>query len=124
MTETTRKDVSRSRNQKPVNIALQGGGAHGAFAWGVLDKLLEDGRLDIEAISATSAGAMNAVVMAYGISIGGADGAREKLDEFWKEISRGRRALQSGAARCRGRTGCRPTASSPSSRRRSWRSRR
>jgi NTE family protein len=75
-------------NRKPVNIALQGGGAHGAFAWGVLDKLIEDGRLDLEAVSATSAGAMNAVVMAYGVSLGGMDGAREKLAEFWTEISR------------------------------------
>ena len=74
--------------QKSVNLALQGGGAHGAFAWGVLDKILEDGRLDISAISATSAGAMNAVVLAYGISLGGRDGAREKLTEFWTEISR------------------------------------
>lgn len=78
---------SRSGWAKPVNIALQGGGAHGAFAWGVLDRLLEDGRLDISAMSATSAGAMNAVVLAYGVSIGGRDGAREKLAEFWKEIS-------------------------------------
>ena len=74
--------------QKAINVALQGGGAHGAFAWGVLDKILEDGRLSIEAISATSAGAMNAVVLAHGFSIGGADGAREKLNEFWIEISR------------------------------------
>jgi predicted acylesterase/phospholipase RssA len=58
-------------DQKPVNQALQGGGSHGAFAWGVLDKLLEDGRLTIDAMSATSAGAMNAVVTAYGLSIGG-----------------------------------------------------
>ena len=76
-----------STNSKPVNLALQGGGAHGAFAWGVLDKLIEDGRLDIAAMSATSAGAMNAVVMAYGVSVGGMAGAREKLAEFWKEIS-------------------------------------
>jgi NTE family protein len=75
-------------NRKPVNIALQGGGAHGAFAWGVLDRILEDGRLDIEALSATSAGAMNAVVMAYGVSLGGPAGARDKLSEFWTEISR------------------------------------
>ena len=73
--------------RKPVNLALQGGGAHGAFGWGVLDKLLEDGRLAIEAISATSAGAMNAVVLAHGYSLGGAEGARAKLDEFWREIS-------------------------------------
>jgi NTE family protein len=74
-------------NEKPVNLALQGGGAHGAFTWGVLEKLLEDGRLTIEAMSATSAGAMNAVVAAYGLSIGGPDGAREKLEEFWRRIS-------------------------------------
>lgn len=80
--------VKASPNQKSVKLALQGGGAHGAFAWGVLDKLMEDGRVSIEAISATSAGAMNAVVMAYGVSIGGNSGAREKLEEFWREISR------------------------------------
>src|SRR5262245_51239360 len=74
-------------DQKPVNLALQGGGAHGAFAWGVLDKLLEDSRLTIEAMSATSAGAMNAVVSAYGLSIAGPDGARAKLEEFWRQIS-------------------------------------
>lgn len=73
---------------KSVNLALQGGGAHGAFAWGVLDKILEDGRLDVAAVTATSAGAMNAVAMAYGVSVGGNEGAREKLTEFWTEISR------------------------------------
>ncbi len=73
--------------RKPVNLALQGGGVHGAFAWGVLDKLIEDGRLSIKAMSATSAGSMNAVVMAYGNSIGGADGARAKLAEFWRLIA-------------------------------------
>ena len=88
----TRQKTSASRpahapNYRPVNLALQGGGAHGAFAWGVLDKLIEDGRLGIDAISATSAGAMNGVVFAYGISVGGADGARQKLNEFWQAIS-------------------------------------
>lgn len=78
---------STSTNQKPVNLALQGGGAHGAFAWGVLDKLLEDGRLAIDAMSATSAGAMNAVVVAYGLSIGGPEGARAMLERFWGQIS-------------------------------------
>lgn len=73
---------------KQLNLALQGGGAHGAFTWGVLDKLLEDGRIEFEAISATSAGAMNAVAFAYGSSIGGYEGAREKLEEFWTEISK------------------------------------
>ncbi len=74
--------------RKPINLALQGGGAHGAFAWGVLDKLLEDDRVEISAVSATSAGAMNAVVLAYGVSIGGSHAAREKLHEFWLETSR------------------------------------
>lgn len=74
--------------RKSINLALQGGGAHGAFAWGVLDKLLEVDRLDIAALSATSAGAMNAVVLAYGVSLNGREGAREKLTEFWSKISR------------------------------------
>ncbi|MBA5777094.1 patatin-like phospholipase family protein [Stappia sp. F7233] len=72
---------------KTVNLALQGGGAHGAFAWGVLDKLLEDGRVGIEAITATSAGAMNATVMAYGLSEGGREGARRALANFWRRVS-------------------------------------
>jgi len=72
---------------KTINLALQGGGAHGAFAWGVLDKLLEDGRLRIEGISATSAGAMNATVLAYGWAEGGPAGARAALDGFWRRIA-------------------------------------
>jgi NTE family protein len=74
--------------RKPVNLALQGGGSHGAFTWGVLDALLEDGRLDIHAITGTSAGAMNAVVCAEGFLEGGAAGARLQLEQFWTEISR------------------------------------
>lgn len=91
-TRASGKSPKRSVNGlKPVTLALQGGGAHGAFTWGVLDYLLEDGRLSIEAISATSAGAMNAVVMAHGVSRGGREGARKKLSEFWRLISdRGR----------------------------------
>src|SRR6201993_2464878 len=73
---------------KNVTLALQGGGAHGAFVWGVIDKVLEDGRLDIEAISATSAGAMNAVALASGLVAGGREGARETLELFWGEVSR------------------------------------
>jgi len=72
---------------KPINVALQGGGAHGAFAWGALDKLLEDGRLVIEAISGTSAGSMNAAVLAFGLAKGGPEEARRKLHDFWKAIS-------------------------------------
>ncbi|MDR3407051.1 MAG: patatin-like phospholipase family protein [Methylovirgula sp.] len=74
-------------NRKSVNLALQGGGSHGAFTWGVLDYLLEDGRLDIAAVSGTSAGAMNAVVLAQGWLENGRDGAREKLGQFWRSIS-------------------------------------
>ena len=62
--------------KKPINLALQGGGAHGAFTWGVLDRLLEDGRLDFDGFSGTSAGAMNAAAFAVGWEGGGADGAR------------------------------------------------
>jgi NTE family protein len=72
---------------KTINLALQGGGAHGAFTWGVLDRLLEDGRIDVEAITATSAGAMNAVVAGYGFATGGREGARENLERFWRRIS-------------------------------------
>ncbi|MBL8448172.1 MAG: patatin-like phospholipase family protein [Zoogloeaceae bacterium] len=72
---------------KPVNLALQGGGAHGAFAWGVLDRLLEDGRLSFDGVSATSAGAMNAVALAQGLMTGGRAGARHKLAEFWRAVS-------------------------------------
>ncbi len=72
---------------KPVNLALQGGGSHGALTWGVLDRLLEDGRLTIAEASGTSAGAMNAVVMADGFQRGGADGARSALAAFWKAVS-------------------------------------
>lgn len=74
-------------NLKSINIALQGGGAHGAFTWGVLDRVLEDGRLWIEAISGTSAGAMNAVVVADGLMRDGCAGAREALHRFWWEVS-------------------------------------
>lgn len=77
--------------RKPINLALQGGGAHGAFSWGVIDALLEDGRLVIEGISGTSAGAMNAVVLADGLAEGGPATARRKLTEFWHAIAdRGR----------------------------------
>ena len=70
-----------------INLALQGGGAHGSFAWGVVDRLLEDERLSFEGISATSAGAMNATVMAYGLVTGGRDGAKQALAQFWRRVS-------------------------------------
>lgn len=77
----------RAHHEKRINLALQGGGAHGAFTWGVLDRLFEDDRLWIEAISGTSAGAMNAVVAAQGMYEGQAEGAREALACFWKAVS-------------------------------------
>jgi len=70
-----------------INLALQGGGAHGAFTWGVLDRLLEAERFDIEGISGTSAGAMNAAVLAYGLARGGGEGAREALAAFWDKVA-------------------------------------
>lgn len=79
--------MASGRSRKRVNIALQGGGAHGAFAWGVLDRLLEDGRIEIAAISGTSAGAMNAVAVADGFTAAGPEGAREKLAHFWRCVS-------------------------------------
>lgn len=79
------------KKQKKINLALQGGGSHGAFAWGVIDALLEDGRLDFDGVSGTSAGAMNAVALAAGFVENGPDGAREKLFDFWKAVGeRGR----------------------------------
>ena len=74
---------------KHINLALQGGGAHGAFTWGVLDHLLEDGRLTIEGISGTSAGAVNAIMLADGLARGGPEEARKRLADFWRAASLG-----------------------------------
>ena len=74
-----------------VDLALQGGGSHGAFTWGVLDRLLEETWLDIEAVSGTSAGAMNAAVMAAAYAKGGAPAARASLGAFWASVSRAAR---------------------------------
>jgi NTE family protein len=71
-----------------LNLALQGGGAHGAFTWGVLDALLEDPRIQFEGLSGSSAGAMNAVVLADGWMKGGRDGARQSLVDFWTEVGK------------------------------------
>jgi NTE family protein len=72
---------------KVISLALQGGGSHGAFTWGVLDRLLEDQRISLEGISGSSAGALNAVVLANGLVSGGRDGAREALKTFWESVS-------------------------------------
>lgn len=75
------------RDTVKVDLALQGGGAHGAFTWGVVDRLLEEPWLEVEGISGTSAGAMNAAVMASGMALGGRPGAREALEAFWRRVS-------------------------------------
>lgn len=76
------------RKTKTVNLALQGGGAHGAFTWGVLDRILEEEALEIEGISATSAGAMNAAALKSGLVRGGSrEAARKALDDFWRSVS-------------------------------------
>jgi NTE family protein len=72
--------------RRTVNLALQGGGALGAFTWGVLDRLLEEPDLDVEAVSGSSAGAMNAVALAHGMAQGGAPGARESLEALWTAV--------------------------------------
>jgi NTE family protein len=71
-----------------IDLALQGGGAHGAFTWGVLDRLLEEPRLQIEGISGTSAGAMNAAVLVHGHAASGSEGAKAALENFWRRVSR------------------------------------
>lgn len=82
---------------RPLNLALQGGGAHGAFTWGVLDALLEDGRFGFEGVSGTSAGAMNAACLAQGLMTGGNDGARAALADFWTAVARSSPFDQSSA---------------------------
>jgi NTE family protein len=73
--------------RKKVNLALQGGGAHGAFTWGVLDGVIEDGRIQIDGISGTSAGAINAVMVADGFARGGPQEACKRLGDFWRAAS-------------------------------------
>jgi NTE family protein len=76
-----------ARGKRALNLALQGGGAHGAFTWGVLDRLLDEPNLSFEGIVATSAGAMNAAVLAYGLAEGGRQGAQKALTNFWRRVS-------------------------------------
>jgi NTE family protein len=73
--------------RKIVNLALQGGGSHGAFTWGVLDRLLEESRFEFEGVTGTSAGAVNAVVFADGLAAGGREGAKEALQVYWQKVS-------------------------------------
>ena len=79
--------VDTPRDHVQVDLALQGGGSHGAFTWGVLDRLLEEPWLKIEAISGTSAGAMNGAVLVSGYMQGGAEGARAALDAYWNRVA-------------------------------------
>ena len=76
-----------SEPPKPISLALQGGGAHGAFQWGVIDRLLEDGRVEIKAVTGASGGAMNGVALAAGLLKGGPAGGREALDAFWRAVN-------------------------------------
>src|SRR5262245_56452336 len=75
------------RKRKRINLALQGGGANGAYTWGVLDQLLADGRLEVEGISGASAGALNTVMLADGLARGGPEEARTRLADFWRAVS-------------------------------------
>ncbi|MDX2274091.1 MAG: patatin-like phospholipase family protein [Hyphomonadaceae bacterium] len=81
-----------TQQRKSVSLALQGGGALGAYTWGALDRLLEDGRIEIAAISGSSAGAMCAVVLAEGMAKGGPDAARQALRDFWEGVARAGRS--------------------------------
>jgi NTE family protein len=83
----TKAKMKPDRAEVLVDLALQGGGSHGAFTWGVLDRLLEEPWLRIDGISGTSAGAMNGVVLVAGYAAGGPEGARTALDTFWKSVS-------------------------------------
>src|SRR5215471_21427095 len=85
--QTAASDPAAAAEPVLIDLALQGGGAHGAFTWGVLDRLLEEPWLRIDGISGTSAGAMNAAALAYGYSSGGKDGARAALAAFWRRVS-------------------------------------
>ncbi len=87
LTATETNENTPMAGEKVVNLALQGSGSHGAFIWGALDRILEDGRIAFDGVTATSAGAVNAVVLADGLARGGREGARERLRSFWKTMS-------------------------------------
>jgi NTE family protein len=79
--------MAEKKSVKFVNLALQGGGSHGAYTWGVLDRLLEEESIDIEAVSGTSAGAINAVALAHGYATGGRAGAKDALKTLWHKVA-------------------------------------
>ncbi len=74
------------KTTRRINLALQGGGTHGAFTWGVLDRLLEDDRIEYDGLSGTSAGAINGAILALGLLEGGRQGAKDALDRFWRSL--------------------------------------
>jgi len=84
---TSSPEASNGTDRDPllVDLALQGGGSHGAFTWGVIERLLEAPSLNIESITGTSAGAMNAAVLAYGYTLDGVNGAKAALENFWPD---------------------------------------
>jgi NTE family protein len=86
--ETPQGRGESARAPVRIDLALQGGGSHGAFTWGVLDRLLEEPWLSIATISGTSAGAMNAAILADGWLKGGAEGARKALSDYWQRVSK------------------------------------
>jgi NTE family protein len=119
--DNRRENPRTDQGRKKVNLALQGGGAHGAFTWGVVDHLLADGRLEIAGISGASAGAINAVMIVDGLARGGPEEARKRLAAFWRAASAGgdlppvrspRRRFRAGSRRCRATS--RPTTSTRS----------
>ncbi|MBX9699591.1 MAG: patatin-like phospholipase family protein, partial [Acetobacteraceae bacterium] len=79
--------VARPVAARKVNIALQGGGTHGAFTWGVLERLLEEERIEIDGVSGTSAGAINGAMLVQGLAAGGRDGARRALEKLWSDVA-------------------------------------
>lgn len=89
--EKTQTTTQNSKSKKKISLALQGGGSHGAFTWGVLDVLLQQKDLEIEGLSGTSAGAMNTLATIQGLIRNGNEGARESLREFWTTLGEGSR---------------------------------
>ena len=79
--------IAKPAKARRVNLALQGGGTHGAFTWGVLERLLEDDRLDIDGVSGTSAGALNAAILVQGLAEGGREGAVRALGRLWRDVA-------------------------------------
>jgi NTE family protein len=91
--------ISKPKNKKRrLSLALQGGGSFGAFTWGVLDRILDEDDLDLDAVSGASAGAVNAVLLASGLSEGGRTGAQQRLERFWRRASGAAPRAQSGTA--------------------------